>query len=264
MAYAMQIATYVVTYTMYPLALASGLVRVYCRVFITQNWGADDYFAVASMFGIAGQIVQWQIMMSLGCGAPEPNKCNYADPEGGLLRSLFAQEIYYYLVHWVIKSSFLVFYFRLSSQRNFRIAIWAGIALNTVMLIYNELISILQCDPVAAVLEPMKYPDAKCIERLIVFFTPAGFNVLVDIYILALPIPTIWRLQMPLRRKLAVLSVFSFGISGILVGLVRFHALVTLNELTNTAYNVGEMIVVACLEFSLAMISLNLPAMKCL
>lgn len=61
-----------------------------------------------------------------------------------------------------------------------------------------------------------------------------------------------------------MLSVFTFGISALVVGLVRFHALMSLNEFTNTSYGVGEMMIVAALEFNFAILAVNLPAMKCL
>lgn len=48
------------------------------------------------------------------------------------------------------------------------------------MLIFNELISILQCNPVIAVLKPLEHPEAKCIERLVVFFAPASLVSLSD------------------------------------------------------------------------------------
>ncbi|KAL1596517.1 hypothetical protein SLS60_009164 [Paraconiothyrium brasiliense] len=216
------------------------------------------------MLAIVGQLAQWQILLNLGCAAREPNPCNYMDPGGKLLLLLFVQEIFYYVVHWLIKASFLVFYLRLSPEVGFRRLVWIGLAANTVMLIFNELISILQCNPVIAVLRPFEHPEAKCLERLVVFFVPASLNILLDIYILVLPIRVVWALQMPLRRKIAILSVFTFGTSALIVGLVRFHSLLSLNDFTNTAYGVGEMLIVAALEFNLAVVALNLPAMKCL
>lgn len=75
---------------------------------------------------------------------------------------------------------------------------------------------------------------------------------------------TVWGLQMPLRRKIAILSVFTFGSFALIVGLVRFHSLISLNAFTNTAHGVGEMMIVAALEFNFAILAVNLPAMKCL
>ncbi|KAJ4286970.1 hypothetical protein N0V90_012850 [Kalmusia sp. IMI 367209] len=160
--------------------------------------------------------------------------------------------------------SFLTFYLRLSPKQGFRRLVWIGLAANTAMLIFNELLSILQCKPFIAVLKPFEHPEAKCVERLVVFYIPASLNTLLDIYILLLPIHSVWKLRMPLRKKIAILSVFTFGIFTLIVSFVRFYVLVSLNSAVNTSDGVGQMLIVAALEFNFALLALNLPATKCL
>ncbi|KAF2645134.1 hypothetical protein P280DRAFT_390538 [Massarina eburnea CBS 473.64] len=260
-----RVVTYAVTWIAYPLGIASCLTRFYCRSVITKNWAFDDWVAVGVMLAIAGQLIQWQLFLDTGCALPEEeSRCNYTDPSGRLLLLLWIQEFFYYFVHFLIKESFLSFYHRLSPDRGFRIMLWIGHIANIMILCQNELLSVFQCMPIIAAIKPFEYPDAKCVERLVIFFVPAGLNIILDIYILILPMRTVWTLQMPIRRKIAILSVFSFGISALLVGLVRFHSLISLNSNTNTSHGVGEMMIVAALEFNLATLAVNLPAMKCL
>lgn len=38
-------------------------------------------------------------------------------------------------------------------------------------------------------------------------------NVITDVFLVVLPLPAVWNLQMPLKRKLAVLSMFMVGFS---------------------------------------------------
>ena len=39
-----------------------------------------------------------------------------------------------------------------------------------------------------------------------------GFNVLSDVYIFLLPLPVLWNLQMPYRRKIGILAIFCTGL----------------------------------------------------
>lgn len=47
--------------------------------------------------------------------------------------------------------------------------------------------------------------------RILVVFQGAG-NVAIDLFLLILPLPAVWAMQMPLRRKIAASAMFSIGI----------------------------------------------------
>jgi hypothetical protein len=88
-------------------------------------------------------------------------------------------------------------------------------------------------------------------------------NVLLDMYIFILPISILASLQMPTRRKIAVISVFLFGGASVLMSIIRFHSLANILKSLNVASRYfGEIIIVAALELNLATIAVNLPAMR--
>ncbi len=69
---------------------------------------------------------------------------------------------------------------------------------------------------------------------------------------------------MPLRRKIAVLSVIGFGSSSVLIAMLRFIILHKLGSDPDISYVLGEMVIVAALEIEFAVIAVNLPPMKAL
>ena len=89
-------------------------------------------------------------------------------------------------------------------------------------------------------------------------------NIFEDIYILVLPISTVLNLQMSTRRKVAVLSVISFGTSAVLVACLRLIPLFELNSSPDVSYVLGKMVIVAAVEIQLAIIAVNLPSLKAL
>ncbi|KAK3214909.1 hypothetical protein GRF29_19g1663200 [Pseudopithomyces chartarum] len=168
-------------------------------------------------------------------------------------------------MHFLIKNAFLTYYLRLSIHRSFRLWVGLGFGLNIGLLLINLALIVFQCIPVAAAFTPLlRIKGAECMNRYYVLLAPSTLNVILDFYVFALPIPTLWRLQMPLRTKIGVISVFAFGGISVILSMIRFHSLLKLISLNpqETAKGVGEVMIVAALELNVAVIAVNLPAIR--
>ena len=66
-----------------------------------------------------------------------------------------------------------------------------------------------QCRPLAASWNP-KLGHCRPIQRE--EYASVSIGMALDLSIVALPLPTIWKLQMPLRRKIGVSFLFSLGL----------------------------------------------------
>jgi hypothetical protein len=89
-------------------------------------------------------------------------------------------------------------------------------------------------------------------------------NVITDVIILVLPIRTVWNLNMSRRKKIAVTGVLGFGASSVVVAACRFIVLAELGSTQDPSYVLGNMVIVAAFEIQLAIVAVNLPAMKAL
>ena len=69
---------------------------------------------------------------------------------------------------------------------------------------------------------------------------------------------------MSLRRKIAVMSVIGFGASAVLVAALRLIPILELNSSPDLSYVLGKMVIVAAVEIQLAVVAVNLPAVKAL
>ncbi|KAF2130545.1 hypothetical protein P153DRAFT_220463 [Dothidotthia symphoricarpi CBS 119687] len=253
---------YAVAYATFALGLGSLILRVYCRLTILRAWGWDDYFAIFVGVVSCGQQIVLHLFLYWGCGL-HVNTLT-VEQQLGVIKILFVEEVYYYFVHWVIKSAFLFFYLRLSPKKTFRMFVFIGMATNMAIFIANTLIAVLQCTPFDEIFHPGTHPDAKCLHKIILLIVPSVLNIIEDIYILVIPISTVLGLQMSIRRKIGVLSVISFGASTVLVALLRLIPLVELNSSADFSYVLGKIVVVAAFEIQLAIIAINLPSMKAL
>lgn len=72
------------------------------------------------------------------------------------------------------------------------------------------------------------------------------------------------RLQMSTRRKAVVLGIMAFGSLSVVTALCRFIVQKQLISEEDTSYIMGRMIIVAGIEIQIAVIAVNLPALRSL
>ena len=82
--------------------------------------------------------------------------------------------------------------------------------LNLLLYIADTLASIFTCMPRKKIWEPST--PGHCVKIGIVVITNGAINVISDFSVLVLPLNSIWGLQMPRKRKIALSAVFATGL----------------------------------------------------
>lgn len=82
--------------------------------------------------------------------------------------------------------------------------------LNLLFYIAATLASIFTCMPRKKIWEPST--PGRCVNIGIVVITNGAINVISDFSVLVLPLNSIWELQMPRKRKIALSAVFATGL----------------------------------------------------
>lgn len=125
-------------------------------------------------------------------------------------QSSYAVQILYPLLVTAIKFSILFLYLRLSPLKSFRNLVVGHMLLCTAGGVIASIITLLQCTPVAKAWNCRL--SGECLDQYTLFQGVVIFNLVTNIIIIILPMPTIWYLQMPLRQRILLLSIFSIGI----------------------------------------------------
>ncbi|KAH7111800.1 hypothetical protein B0J11DRAFT_190415 [Dendryphion nanum] len=258
----LQPLAYAIAYITFFFGTASIFLRFYCRLFILKTWGWDDWAAVAVLGMSIAQQAMLHMFLQYGSGLHVTVLSSVQQLQ--LLKLLFIEEIFYYTVHWVIKCAFLLFYLRLSPSSIFRLLVYVGMGLNESIFIITIFITCFQCVPFDEILHPGTHPNAVCLAKLVLLIVPSILNILEDFYILILPIPTIWSLQMSVRRRIAVLLVIGFGACSALIACFRLIPLFELNSSLDFSYILGKLVITAALEIQFAVVAVSLPSLKAL
>ena len=193
-------------------ALASFIyaLRLYARRISVTNFGIDDLLMGIGLlisFGATGSTV-WTGFNGAGQPTPSlPKAESRRFNEGAwLLQKFWPTSLAF------VKCSIIVFMQRLfRTNRKFFVA-------STILMVFISLwatsavlVNIFQCLPVQYFYDKT-IKGGHCIEGQTQFFETMGaLSLIEDVAIMILPMPIIWKLQMDLRRKLALTIVLSMG-----------------------------------------------------
>ena len=112
-----------------------------------------------------------------------------------------------------VKIAILLFYLRLFGfHRYFRRVLYSTAALVTSWFIGKTFVAIFRCSPVSAAFDPDPFHQkAHCFHKEAYLILTALLDVLLDIWVLILPLPMVWKLQLSQRQKYCLSGIFLLG-----------------------------------------------------
>lgn len=174
--------------------------------------------------------------------------------------------IWYETVISLIKISALTLYARVfNSKRSFRITLWALGALITIWWIVLLVVPWTFCHPARKTIDPLI--KGTCREGSSWYLATALINALLDMVILILPMPLIWKLRINFRKKILVSVAFVFGYSSAFLSFARFIIIARRPEilgLTNAdpSWDLVPVLYISMMEAPFAIIALCGPAIN--
>ncbi|GCB24625.1 hypothetical protein AAWM_07510 [Aspergillus awamori] len=174
--------------------------RVYVRTLLLRAWGADD------------------VLMVIGT-------------------CIWATRLLYVLGLCFIKLSLLWFYLRLETRRFMQWLVYSVIFIVLGVSISSFFVDTLSCIPPSKFWNSTKSGHCMSTASQQKFYEVNGILVIVmDILIWAVPIPMLWRVRISLRKKIAVLGVFSVGLLSIAAACVRYNTVLQLANNPDETY----------------------------
>lgn len=123
------------------------------------------------------------------------------------------------------KGSILLFYLRIFPTRRMQWVVWLSFAFVMTFSLASVLVNMFSCSPVSGSWNPATSETAVCIDRPVFYFAQAGLGIFADVLTLALPLPMLRTLQMPLKQKIGVAIVLTMGGFVCVVSVVRLQTL---------------------------------------
>ncbi|MCJ1284572.1 hypothetical protein MMC26_003905 [Xylographa opegraphella] len=226
-------APLILTIVFLTLSLIFVSMRMFTRIVLLRGFGWDDATClIATIFGIVYAASNF-VLVSHGLGTDLWNI-----PFGGFdliawARWTYVQDLVYSLVMGFIKISILMLYFRLFKVVG--VVKWLIYGTIVYIILYTtvgDLITIFACRPLNKLWDGLPY--GWCMSTAAVGLTLASLQITADVFVLAIPVPVVLGLQLPLKHKMGVMSIFGAGIFVTIASCVRLACLVqSLNDPAN-------------------------------
>ncbi|PQE33366.1 integral membrane protein [Rutstroemia sp. NJR-2017a WRK4] len=223
--------------------------RYISRWLSTAPWGLDDILVVASLLlnvGLAALSIDG--VKNAGVGHHylylEQNK---PDTLVRWLKNQYAMNIIDLLAISSPRLAILVLYRRLFVARTSRIYIHCLMVAVGAYVLILEPIAIFQCWPVSSIWD-LENKNPKCINANAFQSWVALPIILTDIGMLAVPIPVIWKLHIPMRLKVGLTFEFLIGGFGLITSILRFSIFIQINDTEDRTFIAPELLVWTLLE----------------
>ncbi|KAI1739812.1 hypothetical protein F4680DRAFT_421590 [Xylaria scruposa] len=244
------------------LVTIATLARIVSKLVVKQYWWWDDFFALSALpiqITLLGLILSWRDI-GLGLHAADIAAINPS------LLVLGAKRLYITIFLFDSSISFpklsaIFFYARIfpSNNKRFRVNLWIVGSLVAGWLISAIFSTIFQCTPIAKAWNPTL--EGTCINDFAWYLATASLSLVIDFYILLLPVPMIWALNTDLSRRVYLLGAFFLAYSVIVLSLGRLIVTVKLipTVTEDLTWSFPLYLYWACLEGSISLVSICVP-----
>lgn len=129
-----------------------------------------------------------------------------------ILKLFFIDQAIYCACIATIKISMLCLYLDIFPNRGVRIPAYTTLAVTLIWGIISVFILIFSCKPVSYYWTQWDGEHAgKCLNQDELLLAHSIVNIILDVLVIIIPMPTLARLQMPLEKKLGVCAMFAVG-----------------------------------------------------
>ncbi|KAF2004749.1 hypothetical protein P154DRAFT_571952 [Amniculicola lignicola CBS 123094] len=247
------------------LVLSFTTMRFYSRTILIKALGADDWFMlVAAVFSVGVSVmtsVSTDKSIQTGYHLWDLSPTIAQDP-GVSEQIAMATQLLFVPVAAFTKISILITYLRIfPSKTNLwfcRILLVFTVAWSFV----SFFLALLQCMPVQAIWSSTKYPNAKCLNVAIVYYTSGCLNILSDFLIFLWPAKDLWEIRISRKQRVILISMFSLGVVVCVAGACRVYYIYKFIQSYDAFYTGATLYAVGAIETSLAIVCGCLPACK--
>ncbi|KAH6984995.1 hypothetical protein BKA56DRAFT_582085 [Ilyonectria sp. MPI-CAGE-AT-0026] len=242
------VVTFSITFT---LSTASLVIRYVSSAVIVKKLEIDVILITIAWGAALGHFLGLLLVFPYGLGQHVWDTDPAELPE--FKKRLLAALAPYVVCPAMTKLAILSVLYRISPGRWFRIFTYS---LALIISVYTIVFIVILAGPC----NPIEPNGSTCIG--IGAKTHAALNITTDVIIIILPLPTLWKLQMPFRKKLVAGGILTLGSAVLLASIARAPYVAMLANNGDFYYTLAKSAVWSMLELNLGIVCSNLMRMK--
>ncbi|KAF1347433.1 hypothetical protein EJ07DRAFT_169694 [Lizonia empirigonia] len=225
--------------------------------------GLDDILSVVALFLSASTIGLNAVVFTIGVGWDfDSNSPVYPKLVNNLpviMQITFAFTLIYIWCLAALKISQLALYMRVFANQLRNWVYGVGAIVLVWGIIFNFMFIFL-CDPIAQQWTVERV--GHCMDQILLLKSLILTNMATDLFVVVLPIRSVWQLQMRKTEKFAVLACFGLGGACVIISLARFIQIYTIDLIGNLTGTSLTTFMLCTVELMLAGICINIPMLR--
>ncbi len=241
---------------------ASGLVRLGFKYFYEGRLGWDDCaLAVTLISCVPSAVMIDRGLIPSGLGRdvwtlPFDHITNFA-------RWLFILESLYFVQVGLVKITLLLFFLRIFPRPLIRRLLWGTIVITGVWSAIYFIVTFCQCQPVSYFWTSWSHETpGKCFNINAMAWSQAAISIIIDAWMLGLPLYEILQLRLSWQKKVGVTIMFCVGTFYTVVSVLRLKTVVSFGRSTNPTWDETEIIHWSNIECNVGIICACLPTFR--
>ncbi|KAM5341892.1 hypothetical protein ACJ41O_014923 [Fusarium nematophilum] len=223
----------------------------------------------------------WAILITFFCGLPSSVLNVHGTAANGLGRDIWTltfdtitrfgmffhvMAILYFAQVTLLKMALLFFYLRIFPTKPVRRVLWATVAFNCVFGLTFVLVAVFQCRPVSYFwLKWDGEHEGHCSNLNAITWSNAIISILLDIWMLAVPMSQLKALNLDWKKKIGVGMMFCVGTFVTVVSILRLRAIVMFgSESQNPTWEFLEVSKWSTIEINVGIICACMPSLRLL
>ncbi|KAM0556920.1 hypothetical protein ACHAPJ_005596 [Fusarium lateritium] len=158
------------------------------------------------------------------------------------------------------KSSFAVLYLRINPHPALRLLNKCLVVFLALQAIEEVCVVIFQCRPFMAAYTVPRPEDAKCLDLHVLWWSTFVFNMCTDLFLFIQPIPAMWKLQLPLAKRLGLIAMLSLGLLVCVTSIIRIIFVTRIGP--DTTYEYVEPMIWSEVELAALVICSTIPCLR--
>ncbi|KAI1871787.1 hypothetical protein JX265_005773 [Neoarthrinium moseri] len=241
------------------LTTAWTAMRFWCRKTKGGRYYLEDWMHLGALVAFYGIVISNFMMVFVGGsghGLDELQPWHIVR----LSKATYSVQVLYAISMGLVKISIIWMLMRIFITPTFRLVAIAVMIFSALWIVLTILIGLLICRPIEMNWNPFT-PGGSCGDQIAAFASIGIVDILNEVTILALPIPMVWKLRMPMRYKVALACVFGAGILTVTFAAVRLYTVLTI-DFTDVSRSAVPTVIYGTIEPGVAIIVACSPALR--
>ncbi|KAG4412716.1 hypothetical protein IFR04_014147 [Cadophora malorum] len=243
------------------LGAVAVILRLVGRWIIVRKFGVDDITMFVGMVLTGGYLFEILYGLHFGLGLHGADIAFEEMPN--VLKMIYSIQLTYNTIIALVKISIVCFYLRLATVDSaLRKGSWATILFLITFYITTQITTTLQCLPIAGNWDLSGNVKKKCINTVVYFYVVAVVNILIDIWILLLPIRTLSNIKRSRRDKVVLFIIFGVGGFSCISSIIRLYTIKVFATSKDPFFDGVPINIWSMIEINVAVVCASVPAMK--